>query len=366
MERSIYRALLLFAATGLVIWAFGLILWPFIVPIMWALCLAAVTTGVYRALARRTGMPRLSALVMVTTTALTILVPLIVAGVLVIDQAKNLSLQPALSRLKEHVPDAVNTIDKGLEYFQIQKLEHLVKGEEGEERGVPEFATTIIGGSPLKGALSIVLAPFIFLFGLAITLITQFFLYLEAPRVRSAVIDLSPLALDDTDRILVTLRETTAASVLGGRLVAIIQGALGGVGFAIAGIQTPLVWAFLMMAFSLLPFGGTVLVWLPAGVYLILTGDVGSGWFVLIWGAVIVGSSDNFLRPWILTKTGAGGIHPLLLFFAILSGIGIFGISGIVFGPLLLALLTAVLQIYREHWPRDPITGELEHVPSEE
>jgi len=363
VERSIYRALLLFGATVLVIWAFGLILWPFIVPIMWALCLAAVTTRVYRALARRTGMPRLSALIMVTTTALTILVPLIVTGALVIDQAENLNFEPALNRLKEHVPDAVSRIDDGLDYFQIEKLSVLAKDAKD---GVPAFATTVIGGSPLKGALSIVLAPFIFLFGLAITLITQFFLYLEAPRVRSAVIDLSPLALDDTDRILVTLRETTSASVLGGLLVAIIQGALGGIGFAIAGIQSPLVWAFLMMAFSLLPFGGTALVWLPAGVYLIVTGDPGAGWFVLIWGAVIVGSSDNFLRPWILTKTGAGGIHPLLLFFAILSGIGIFGISGIVFGPLLLALLTAVLQIYREHWPRDPITGELEHVPSEE
>jgi predicted PurR-regulated permease PerM len=145
--------------------------------------------------------------------------------------------------------------------------------------------------------------------------------------------------------------------------VAIIQGALGGIGFAFAGVDSPLVWAVLMMAFSLLPFGGTAIVWLPAGIYLLATGEAGAGWFLLIWGAVIVGSSDNFLRPWILYKTGSRDIHPLLLFLAILSGIGIFGISGIVFGPLLLALLTTVMRIYREHWPRDPVTGELEPAP---
>ena len=146
-------------------------------------------------------------------------------------------------------------------------------------------------------------------------------------------------------------------------MVAVIQGALGGLGFIIAGIESPLVWAVLMTACSLLPFGGTAIIWLPAGIYLLVTGESLGGWFLLIWGTVIVGSADNFLRPWILYKTGSRDIHPLLLFFAILSGIGIFGISGIVFGPLLLALLTTVMQIYGEHWPRDPVTGDLELEP---
>ena len=357
MERSIYRALLLFGATVLVIWAFFLIFRPFAVPIMWALCLAAVTSIPYRWLARRTGKPKLSAVVMVLTTALTILVPLMVVGVLVVDQAKDMDLGPAITRVSEKVPSAVEWINDGLEWFGGEDLR---KTSENLRERVPEFATSVLGDSPVKAGISIVTTPFFFLFGLAITLITQFFLYLEAPRLRRAVIDLSPLDRDDTDRILDTLRETTSASVLGGLLVAIIQGALGGIGFLIAGIESPLVWAVLMMAFSLLPFGGTALVWLPAGIYLLATGEPGAGWFLLIWGAVIVGSSDNFLRPWILYKTGSQGIHPLLLFFAILSGIGMFGISGIVFGPLLLALLTTVMAIYREHWPKNPFTGKAE------
>ncbi len=147
-----------------------------------------------------------------------------------------------------------------------------------------------------------------------------------------------------------TLRGTTSAGIIGGLLVALIQGLLGGLMFAVAGIQSPAVWALVMAAFSLLPFGGTALIWAPAGVYLLFTGSTFGGWVVLIFGTVIVGSADNFLRPWVLTKTGADDIHPMLLFFAILSGIGVFGISGIVFGPLLLGLLMTMVQIYREHW----------------
>jgi predicted PurR-regulated permease PerM len=180
-------------------------------------------------------------------------------------------------------------------------------------------------------------------------LVTQYFVYREAPRLRRLVLDLSPLAGPDTDRILHSLRETTSAAILGGVVVAIIQGALGGVAFAVAGIQSPVLWSVVMMGFSLLPFGGTALVWVPAGVYLLATGETGNGWFVLIWGTAVVGTVDNFLRPWVLTKTGAGDLHPMLLFFAILSGIGLFGVSGIVFGPLLLALLITIIQIYREH-----------------
>ena len=167
---------------------------------------------------------------------------------------------------------------------------------------------------------------------------------------------------EDTDRVLDTLRSTTASGIIGGLLVALIQGALGGIMFAIAGIQSPAVWAMVMAGFSLLPFGGTALVWVPAGVYLLFTGEMGGGWFLLIFGTVIVGSADNLLRPWIMTKTGAEDIHPMLLFFAILSGIGLFGVSGIVFGPLLLALLTTMVSIYREHWrsgahPREESAG---------
>jgi predicted PurR-regulated permease PerM len=346
LERSVYRGLLLFAATALAVWAAGLILLPFLVPIAWALCLCAVTTRPYQFLARSWGKPRLASGVMVLLTAIMILAPLIVVGTLVVEEAGSLDLKPARVQLQQSLPGVVSWLDETLSDLGLGKFDAFLQGIEDN---LPDIARRIFSGPVAKGAVSVLFAPLVFLFGLVVTLITQYFVYREAPRLRGLVVELSPLAEPDTDRILASLRGTTAAAILGGLLVAIIQGALGGIAFVIAGIQSPVLWSVVMMAFSLLPFGGTALVWVPAGVYLLATGETGNGWFVLIWGTVVVGASDNVLRPWVLTKTGARDIHPMLLFFAILSGIGLFGISGIVFGPLLLALVNTTIQIYREH-----------------
>ena len=344
MEWSVYRGLLLFAATVLAVWAFGLILWPFVVPIAWALCLAAVTARPYRYLARVWRRPRLASLAMVLLTALGILAPMILVGALVIEEAQALDLASPAEQLRD-LP-VVQWLDEKLESFGLETLDFYLQ-RIGEYLGA--LATHAPTGPVAEGAFSVLAAPFVFFFGLIVTLVTQYFVYCESPRLRRVVLELSPLDAPDTDRILGSLHGTTSAAILGGILVAIIQGALGGIAFLVAGIGSPVLWSVVMMGFSLLPFGGTALVWAPAGIHLLLTGQGFAGWFVLIWGTVIVGTSDNFLRPWILTKTGAEGIHPMLLFFAILSGIGLFGVSGIVFGPLLLALLMTVIQIYRDH-----------------
>jgi len=374
MEHQVFRGMLLFSAVLLAVWAFGLILLPFIVPIAWALCLCATTARPYRWLVTRLKKPRLAAFMMVLVTALMVLVPLMLVSVLVIEQANEFDLTPTRAKLEEHLPTFVAWADETLGWFGVgppapgageAPLEpgaRLAVLLGGLKDGVPDVASHIFQGATVQGALNVLLTPFIFLFGLVVTLITQYFVYRESPRLRRLVVDISPLEEADTDRVLDTLRSTTASGIIGGLLVAGIQGMLGGLMFAIAGITSPAVWAVVMAAFSLLPFGGTAIVWVPAGVYLLLTGETAGGWFVLVFGTVIVGSADNFLRPWILTKTGAEDLHPMLLFFAILSGIGLFGISGIVFGPLLLALLATMVQIYREHWrsgahPRETAPG---------
>lgn len=347
MEQQVFRGLLLFAAVLLAVWAFGLILLPFVVPIAWALCLCATTAKPYRWLTVKWRRPRLAAFAMVLLTAAVVLLPMVFVGALVIEQASELNFTPTLTNLRTHMPRVVAWLEETLVWFNIGSLDSFLDNIRAQ---APDLAGRIFSGGTVSGALNVLLSPFLFLFGLVLTLITQYFVYRESPRLRRLVIDISPLDEDDTDRVLDTLRGTTSAGIIGGVLVALIQGALGGLMFAVADIQSPAVWAILMAAFSLLPFGGTALIWAPAGVYLLFTGSTFGGWFVLIFGTVIVGSADNFLRPWVLTKTGADDIHPMMLFFAILSGIGLFGVSGIVFGPLLLGLLMTMVQIYREHW----------------
>jgi predicted PurR-regulated permease PerM len=200
----------------------------------------------------------------------------------------------------------------------------------------PAFATDVLGG------------VFAALVGLLIMLATQYFVYRDAAKLRAFFRDLMPMPKEDVDRILDTLRSTTASALVGGLLVALVQGAFGGVGLAIVGVRAPVTWAFVMAMCAFIPFGGTAIVWAPVAIYLFATGETGRGIFLALYGALFLGTIDNVLRPWFLRRFGSASVHPLLLFFAVLSGIALFGMSGILFGPILIAFLTTVTKIYRE------------------
>ena len=353
-EYAVFRGLLLFGAVVLATWAFGLIIWPFIEPIAWALCLSAITYKPYAYLARKSGRPRLAAGLMVLLTLVLILGPIASVVLLLVEELQQVDFTNTYKNLETHLPSLVAWSNQALDSLGLPELQDLLT--QLKER-MPELAPRLISGDMAETAATVLFAPFAFVFFLLIALITQYFVYREAPRLRNLVVDVSPMEVEETDRVLRTLRTTTSAAIMGGVLVALIQGALGGIAFAVAGVQSPVLWSLVMAVFSLFPFGGTALIWVPVGVYLVLTGESFGGWFIIGWGTIVVATADNLLRPWILTKTGAKDIHPLLLFFAILSGIGLFGMSGIVFGPLLLALLTTMVHIYRARYGSNPAPG---------
>ena len=117
LERAVFRGLLLFSATALAIWAFGLILSPFLVPILWAICLGAITAPFYRPLAARLRRPKLTALLMVMIVAFVILGPIVLAGFLVIEEATQVDFAPLVAQAKSHFPEvyrAINNVIHGL------------------------------------------------------------------------------------------------------------------------------------------------------------------------------------------------------------------------------------------------------------
>lgn len=349
-EQQIYRRMMLALIMLATLFALVLILWPFVSPIAWAMCLAAVSMRPYRALAARLQRPRVAALAMVLLVAFLVFLPLVGVGFMLVEEVQALDLPQAAENIEKAVNEPgerekfVTWLDGAAQRLGKRDFADLAVDVQAH---IQQDFPRLLSGSVAKGVVTLVTAPVIFLFGFLVMLVTLYFVYCEGPRIRRTVVDLSPLVRSETEEILETLRGVTNAAIMGGLVVAIIQGALGGFSFTVAGLHSPVLWGLVMAGASLLPFGGTALVWLPAGIYLLATGETGGGWFVLLWGAIIVGVADNILRPWILSKTGASDIHPMMLFFAILSGIGLFGISGIVFGPLLLAFVVTVLRIYR-------------------
>jgi predicted PurR-regulated permease PerM len=344
MDRRLFLTLVLFAAAVLVVYAFGRLFAPFAVPIAWAMCLSAATARPYRALAKRWNRPRLAAAALTAATAFVVVVPALFIVWMALHEVLSLAdggLDQAGSRLREVLP---NVYERGREL--IARF-----GGDPDRVGKDLVARMpgLIWGGLAQGAWSVLGSLGAFAVGFLFMLATQYSLYLAGPRVRRFLRDLAPLDPERTDSVLEVLRTTTVAALSGGVVVALVQGLLAGVGYVIAGVPSPVLWGMLTCLAALVPVGGAALVWVPAVGWLFLVGETGSAVFLLVFSALLVSTLDNILRPWLLSRQGGVAIHPLLLLFAVLGGIGLFGMSGIVFGPLLIAFLTTLAYLYREH-----------------
>ncbi|MDY0040292.1 MAG: AI-2E family transporter [Desulforhabdus sp.] len=170
-----------------------------------------------------------------------------------------------------------------------------------------------------------------------------FYLVRDGKEILTTIKYLSPLRDEQEERIFDGIRAVTRSVLLGSFLTALCQGLAGGIGLAIVGIPA-LFWGTVMGFSSLIPVVGTALVWGPAVIYLLLLGKWQSGVFLLIWSLLLVGSIDNFLRPFLMR--GENNLSPFYIFLAIIGGVQYFGLAGILYGPLILTLAMVMLYIY--------------------
>lgn len=184
----------------------------------------------------------------------------------------------------------------------------------------------------------------LFLFHFSIIIVSMFFFFKDSETIINKIKHLSPLPTKHNDQLIFHFRQISQATMLGIFLTAMIQGFLGGIGFVIVGIPNPIFWGTLMSFFALIPFIGTTAVWGPAAIYLLLSNQITAGVFLLFWGAGIVGTIDNFLRPYFIH--GKARTYPLFIFLSILGGLTAFGILGIILGPLILTLASVFINIY--------------------
>jgi predicted PurR-regulated permease PerM len=148
------------------------------------------------------------------------------------------------------------------------------------------------------------------------------------------------------DRLWRHLIDVTRAVFVGNGVTALAQGALVGVGWAIAGLPSPLVFGVFAALFSLVPWVGTAVVWAPAVVWLLFQGETGYAVFLTIWGLVVVGLVDNFLRPILIS--GRVEVPTLAVFVGVMGGLAAFGFVGLFLGPIVLGLLVALFRFATE------------------
>ena len=185
---------------------------------------------------------------------------------------------------------------------------------------------------------------FVFFLNLFVMLYAMFYFLNNGPVLIRQIMDYGPLTHDDKEKMLEVGLSVSRATVKGTLIIGIIQGALGGVGFAVAGIGAAVFWGALMAVLSILPGIGATLVWFPAVVYLLMSGHMVAGVGLLIWSAGVVGTIDNFLRPFLVGRDTK--MPDLLILLSTLGGLGLFGASGLVLGPICAALFMTVLSIY--------------------
>ncbi|MDP3799834.1 MAG: AI-2E family transporter [bacterium] len=189
------------------------------------------------------------------------------------------------------------------------------------------------------------------IFSLFLSLMALYYLLKDGGKFKKVITSLSPLNDEDDDEIFNKLSKTVSSVVKGSLLVALVQGVLSGLGFLFFGIPNPAIWGAIAIISALIPVVGTALVLLPAIVYLFSIGSAGAAFGLLLWGVVIVGGIDNFLRPKLFER--GINIHPFFILISVLGGLEFFGAIGFLLGPLLLSLLFSLLDIYKKEFKSD-------------
>jgi predicted PurR-regulated permease PerM len=195
-----------------------------------------------------------------------------------------------------------------------------------------------IGQYTLDFVLSVCIAPYL-----------AFFLLRDGEGLVRLLRRAVPLAPQHTQELVDKFSTVIRATVRGNFVVALIQGALGGLAFWALGVGGALLWAVLMAFLSLLPAVGAALVWAPVALYFLVSGAVWQGWALVAWGVLVIGLADNVLRPRLVGRDTR--LPDWLVLLSTLGGMAVMGVNGFVLGPVVAAMFTAVWHIYMVRTP---------------
>jgi predicted PurR-regulated permease PerM len=212
-----------------------------------------------------------------------------------------------------------------------------------EELDLAAFATTVTGW--LSERATGVLAGSVFtLLSLVLTLYVLFFFLRDRKLALRSIRLLAPLTRAEWHKLQVRLDDTIHATVYGTLATSLVQGLLGGLMFWFLGLPSALLWGVVMALLSVVPVLGAFIVWVPAALYLAISGDWGKALILAAWGTFVVGSADNLLRPLMVGKRLEQ--HTVLAFFSVVGGLFLFGAVGLILGPLVLTFTTVLLEIW--------------------
>lgn len=351
IQSSNVRWWLLLLVTAISLYLCWRMVQPFLGVIAWATVLVIVFYPVHKRLARRIRQPSLAALVSCALVILIILVPIALVTLAVFKELANAvqSMQSAANYILDpnsrFTGPILNFLSHYVDVSQLYSEEFLVE----RLRGVSgQLAGRTLGF--LGGLAGVIVQMFFVVF-------TMYYFFKDGENISRTVRDSLPLEREQAERIMTRTREVIDASVYGVLSIAIIQGTLGGLAFWLLGLRSALIWGVAMTFLSMVPMLGAFLVWVPAAIYLGLSGHWIKAMILALWGTFVIGMIDNFLRPKLVGSRTR--LHELLIFFSVLGGLNVFGVLGVVLGPVVLAITLALIDVYRTAGRSTPVNEPL-------
>lgn len=323
---------------------------PFAYPIIWAAIIAGLFYPVYKWLNKWLHSANLSTVITLVLVFFIIVIPLTAISSLVISESFN--LYTSISNNSSQIGSSVQTVLNWIQHNPYTARLNIDPSFWTEK--FSELATTVTNYL-LVSAKNFTQNSLVFFAMFVIMFYTLFFFVRDGEKILRQMMHLCPLG-DNHEKMLYNKFTSTARATLKGSLiVGLIQGALGGIMFRVAGIEGAVIWGIMMVLLSVIPGIGSYFVWLPAAIVMMILGKFWVGIGMILFGALVIGTIDNFLRPILVGKDTQ--MHPLLVLFSTLGGIVVFGITGFVIGPIITALLLAFWEMY-EHYYKNNLEND--------
>jgi len=328
---------------ALITLGFFWILFPYSGAVFWGLVLAIMFEPLYRWLLDKTKhKPTVAALITLLSIIVMVIIPVGLiaaslakqaAGVYTMIESGHIDFGAYFRQIIGALPQWMISL---LERFDLTSIDTLQAKLQG--------AASQISQTAAKQVINIGRNTFDFLVGMTVMLYLLFFLLRDGKGIGARIRQAVPLGRKYKQRLFNNFTTVIRATVKGNVLVAIAQGALGGLAFWALGVQAPLLWAVVMAFLSLLPAVGAAIVWAPVAIYFLVSGSVWQGVALIAFGVLVIGLVDNVLRPILVGKDTKMPDYVVLI--STLGGMELFGLSGFVIGPVIAALFIAIWDLF--------------------
>ncbi len=317
-----------------------LILRPFLVPIGWAFVFSIVFYPIYRFVLRIVRWDSLAAAITAALVCVLILGPFSYFAYLLGSEISNVSLRPVdlkgMAKLLSHpsIAPAMKKVLSFLDLSQAQLQASVVRGLSEAGKKLLEYLPGRIG-DVAGAAVHFALMAF-----------ALFFFLRDGFHFLARISDFMPFSKEHRERLTNQVKDIVISTIYGGIVVALIQGFIGALTFTFLSIHSPILWGLAMSICSFLPIVGSSIVWVPAVLFLLVKGTVLKALILAIVGIFGISMVDNVMRP--LIMRGRLQMPLLAIFFSVLGGIEVFGLIGLVMGPLVLAVFISLVDILRD------------------